>query len=88
MSHPNRNWRKAWRLDVATLTATHESGLRIIGKLNDDGSLDVELDNATMPVPGEKLSPEDVLEFGRDIGRRVQEGGRLLYAAVHKPKLP
>jgi hypothetical protein len=27
MSHPNRNWQRRWRVDLAACTAAHENGL-------------------------------------------------------------
>ena len=86
-AHPNRNWRKGWRVDPAGLTATHESGLRIVGK-KFDGGIDVEVDQASMPIPGPGTTPEDIIELGRALGRRCEEGGRLLLEALSKPRLP
>lgn len=80
MSHPNRNWRKAWTVDPSTLTATHESGMSFVGKLI-DGGIDVEVDQATMPVMS-GMTSDDIIELGRVFGRRAEEGGRLLLEAL------
>lgn len=82
-AHPNRNWRSGWEVDAANLTATHTSGLRIIGKRVDDG-IDVEVEQASMPIPASGSTPEDILALGRDLGRRCEEGGRLLLEALQK----
>jgi hypothetical protein len=44
-NHPNRNWRRRWQFDTASLTAKHESGLTIQFKEADDtpGALDGEV---------------------------------------------
>ena len=41
-NHPNRNWRKRWQFDTASLTATHESGFTVQFKEAEDclGALD------------------------------------------------
>lgn len=80
-AHPNRNWRKGWWVDPAGLTATHESGVRVVGKLI-DGGIDVEIDRASMPVPAPGMTPADIQTLGRDLGRRCEEGGRLLLEAL------
>lgn len=82
MNHQNRNWRKAWTVDPSTLIAVHESGLRIVGKWT-HGALDVEADNASLPVTS-GIGPDDILALGRELGRRVEEGGRLLMEALRK----
>lgn len=81
--HPHRNWRKGWRVDPASLTAVHESGARVVGRLLDDG-LDVEVERASLPVPGPGASPDDILALGRELGRRCEEGGRLLLESLHR----
>lgn len=79
-AHPNRNWRKSWRVDPASLTATHESGVRVRA-VEFAGGIDVEIDQASMPN-AVGLSPNDVIALGRDLGRRCEEGGRLLMEAL------
>ena len=79
--HPNRNWRKGWRVDPASLTAVHDSGLRVLGRLI-DGGIDIEVEQASMPAPGPNSTPADMQALGRELGRRCEEGGRLLLEAV------
>ncbi|HEX7111406.1 MAG TPA: hypothetical protein VF216_03105 [Mizugakiibacter sp.] len=87
-NHPNINWRKRWRVDPASLTAEHDSGLRVVGRLNPDGSLDVETQDGTLPALAPGATSADVQALGRALGRRVEEGGRLLLEALRKPRLP
>jgi len=57
--------------------------LRIVGA-RIDGGLDVEVEQATMPVPGPEATAADIQALGRELGRRCEEGGRLLLEALQK----
>lgn len=87
MTHPNRNWRKSWRVDPASLTAEHSSGLRVTAT-RIEGGLDVEIEQASVPTPGPGTTSDDILALGRHLGRLCEEGGRLLLEALNKPRLP
>lgn len=44
-NHPNRGWRKRWRVDLSACTATHESGVVVKFERAQDGEFDGTVTN-------------------------------------------
>lgn len=74
-NHPNRNWRRRWVIDLAAMTATHDSGLVIQFRATDDGGYDGEI---VAGLPELSRSADVAITQSQRLARLLREAGEMM----------
>lgn len=78
-NHPNRNWRRRWVIDLAAMTATHDSGLVVQFRIADDGGYDGEI---VAGMPELSRSADVAATQAQRLARLLREAGEMMGRAL------
>lgn len=86
-NHPNRNWKRRWRVDLAQRTATHESGLvvQFAAEPDEEGGIDGQI---IAGMPDLSRSADVAQTQAQRIARLLREAGEIYQRELSKPRLP
>lgn len=78
-NHPNRNWRRRWVIDLAAMTATHDSGLVVQFRLAEDGGHNGEI---VAGLPELSRSADVATTQAQRLARLLREAGEMMESAL------